>query len=80
VCIRLKERIETGELLECELFLNDFNKVSFLGRVVRLTEYDSKNDVYKYEIGVKFEKIEERDRERIIGYIFQEQRRLIKKG
>jgi len=51
-----------------------------LGRVVRLTEYDSKNDVYKYEIGVKFEKIEERDRERIIGYIFQEQRRLIKKG
>jgi len=69
VCIRLKERIETGELLECELFLNDFNKVSFL-----------KNDVYKYEIGVKFEKIEERDRERIIGYIFQEQRRLIKKG
>jgi len=29
VCIRLKERIETGELLECELFLNDFNKVSF---------------------------------------------------
>jgi len=57
VCIRLKERIETGELLECELFLNDFNKVSFLERVVRLTEYDSKNDVYKYEIGVKFERL-----------------------
>ncbi|GAE88992.1 flagellar brake protein [Acetivibrio straminisolvens] len=30
VCIRLKERIETGELLECELSLNDFNKVNFL--------------------------------------------------
>lgn len=41
VCIRLKERIETGELLECELFLNDFNKVSFLGRVVRLTDRKS---------------------------------------
>ncbi|HOM02076.1 MAG TPA: flagellar brake protein [Acetivibrio sp.] len=80
VCIRLKERIETGQLLRCELSLNDFNKVSFLGRVVRLTEYDKENDVYKYEIGIKFEEIEEKDRERIISYIFQEQRRLIKKG
>ncbi|HHV29887.1 flagellar brake protein [Acetivibrio mesophilus] len=80
VCIRLKEKIETGELLDCELSLNDFNKVSFTGRVVRLTEYESKNEIYKYEIGVLFEAIEDRDRERIISYIFQEQRRLIKKG
>lgn len=80
VCIRLKEEIDTEELINCELALNDFNKVRFVGRVVRLTKYDSVNGIYKYEIGVLFEAIEEKDREKIISYIFQEQRRLIKKG
>ncbi|NMB32944.1 MAG: flagellar brake protein [Clostridium sp.] len=80
VCIRLKEKIEYGSYVECELLLNDLNKVSFIGRVVRLTQYDFTCGEYKYEIGVQFEKISGKDRERIISFIFQEQRKLIKKG
>ncbi|MFZ5987420.1 MAG: flagellar brake protein [Bacillota bacterium] len=80
VCIRLKEQVEQGKFISCELSLNDFNKVGFVGKVVRLTKYDTSQGIYKYEIGVLFEKIEQKDREKIISFIFQEQRRLIKKG
>lgn len=80
LCIRLREKIDYEKLVECELALNDFNKLTFIGKVVRVTKYDTVQGTYKYEIGVLFEKIEERDREKVISYIFQEQRRLIKKG
>jgi c-di-GMP-binding flagellar brake protein YcgR len=79
-CIRLKEKVDYGAIIECELLLNDINRIRFIGRVVRFTTYDSDVGMYKYEIGVFFEKISEKDRERVISYIFQEQRRLIKKG
>ncbi|TYQ13179.1 UNVERIFIED_CONTAM: c-di-GMP-binding flagellar brake protein YcgR [Acetivibrio alkalicellulosi] len=80
VCIKLMEKVEYGKLIECELFLNDFNKVCFSGKVVRFTEYETIKNTFKYEIGVLFEKIDEKSREKIISYIFMEQRRLIKKG
>lgn len=80
VCIRLKEKVDYGSILECELSLNDLNKIHFIGKVVRFTIYDKDMGIYKYEIGVSFEKINEKDRERLISFIFQEQRRLIKKG
>ncbi|HPD00005.1 MAG TPA: PilZ domain-containing protein [Acetivibrio sp.] len=80
VCIRLKEEVDYGAIIECELLLNDINRIRFIGRVVRFTTYDSPVGMYKYEIGVFFEKISEKDRERVVSHIFQEQRRLIKKG
>lgn len=78
LCIRLKEPIELDNFLDCELFIS--TKVCFIGRVVRLTKYDAMQGIYKYEVGVYFEKIEEALREKVISYIFQEQRRLLKKG
>ncbi|MDQ2085874.1 flagellar brake protein [Herbivorax sp. ANBcel31] len=80
VCIKLTNRVSVGDILECELFLNDFDKVGFRGKVVRFSEYGVDRGEYKYEIGVSFEKISEKAREKIVSYIFQEQRRLIKKG
>ncbi|NLP13442.1 MAG: flagellar brake protein [Clostridium sp.] len=80
VCIRLSEKVDYGAIIECELSLNDFNKIRFIGKIVRFTTYDTPVGMYKYEIGVFFEKISEKDRERVISFIFQEQRRLIKKG
>jgi c-di-GMP-binding flagellar brake protein YcgR len=35
---------------------------------------------YKYEIGVYYEMMDQITREKVISYIFQEQRRLLKKG
>lgn len=78
LCIRLKEPVEVDRLLECELYIGE--KVSFIGKVVRLTKYDSPQGIYKYEIGVTFENIDKLTREKIISYIFQEQRKFLKKG
>lgn len=78
LCVRLTEPMELNKLLEFELFIP--NKVEFLGRVVRFTKYDTMQGIYKYEIGVVFEMMDTNTREKIISYIFQEQRRLLKKG
>jgi c-di-GMP-binding flagellar brake protein YcgR len=78
LCIRLIEPVEIDKYIECELILS--SKVKFIGKVVRLTTYDTLHGPYKYEIGVSFESIDEPMREKIISYIFQEQRRLLKKG
>jgi len=78
LCMRLKEPIEMDQFLDCELFIS--SKINFIGRVVRHTKYDTMQGIYKYEIGVCFEKIDEAQREKVISYIFQEQRRLLKKG
>ena len=78
LCIRLIEPVEMDKYIECELILS--TKVKFIGKVVRLTEYDTLHGQYKYEIGVSYKNIDEPMREKIISYIFQEQRRLLKKG
>lgn len=78
LCMRLKEPIEIDSYLDCELFLS--SKVTFIGKVVRLTKYDIMQGQYKYEIGVYYEKMDQGVREKVISYIFQEQRRLLKKG
>lgn len=78
LCMRLKEPIEIDKYLDCELSI--FNSVKFIGKVVRLIKYDTLHGPYKYEIGVSFERIDDAMREKIISYIFQEQRKLLKKG
>lgn len=76
--IAINEKIERDKYIECELMLADDKVVRFYGKVVRLIKLD--NDLHKYEAGVVFRKIENKDREDIIKYIFQQQRNLRKKG
>ncbi len=78
-CIALKEKVEKDIIIECELSIPEFNTIAFLGKVKRLSPCEAKG-IYKYEIGVEFIKIDNKDREAIIGYIFKEQRKLRKKG
>lgn len=80
LCIKLKESIEKESLVECQLFLKQNTAIHFIGRVVRLTKYNGKKGDYTHEVGVLFEKIDSRDRERIISFIFEQERKLIKKG
>lgn len=79
LCIKIEEKLNVGDIIECELFLNDSYKVVFLGKIVRITECEAGKGKYKYEAGVLFQKIDDKSREKIISYIFQEQRKLIKK-
>jgi c-di-GMP-binding flagellar brake protein YcgR len=79
VCIRLDEELDINKLIECVLSLNKSKKLRFFGKVVRKSKMDE-NVPLKFEAGVLFEKINYRDREAIIRFIFEEQRKLRKKG
>ncbi|RCX15533.1 c-di-GMP-binding flagellar brake protein YcgR [Anaerobacterium chartisolvens] len=73
------ERLEYGTFLEIEIKLNDNISLKLPGKVVRVTPIEN-NDSFKYEEGIWFKKIDSKHREEIIRYIFQEQRKLRKKG
>jgi len=53
--------------------------VRFVGAIVRMEQLAA-GSAYRYEAGVSFLKIENRERERIISYIYESQRNLLKKG
>ncbi|MCX7747016.1 MAG: PilZ domain-containing protein [Clostridia bacterium] len=79
ICIAVEEQLEKDAYLICEIVFSKENTVVFSGQVVRIDKLED-NMAYKFEIGVKFIKIEDKHREAIIGYIFQEQRKLRQKG
>jgi c-di-GMP-binding flagellar brake protein YcgR len=79
ICIKLEEEVKLREIIECEVSLGEKKKISFIGKVVRSSRRN--NDLkYGYEIGVIFQKIGNTDREAVIGFIFEVQRKLRKKG
>jgi c-di-GMP-binding flagellar brake protein YcgR len=79
VSILVMEKAELENLVECRLNISEEKQVSFFGNVVRVTKLKNE-EKYNYNIGVSFSKIENRDREEIIKFIFQQQRKLINKG
>lgn len=79
LCISTDEKVEMNKIVECELQLDEGKIVKFVGQIVR-SQLIRISDVVKYELGVLFKKIEYRDREAVVGFIFREQRKLRKKG
>lgn len=79
VCVNTEEKLEISRIIECEVFLQEDNPVRFYGNIVR-TETNAPDSKYKYLAGVAFRKIEDKDREAIIRFIFEQQRKLRKKG
>lgn len=75
--ISTSKELQENELLEFVLNLNDKKLVVF-GVVVRRTL--SGNPRAQYSYGIKFERMSEYERNVITKFIFEEQRRLIKKG
>lgn len=69
--------LEEFELIECKLKLPK-QDISFLSKVVRCKEFKNEHSTI-YNIGVKFEKIREVDRDRIIKFIHFEQLKMRKK-
>lgn len=79
ICLLLEEIIDIGRRIECELFNEDNFKIKFLGKVTRYEEsmLESK---YKYKAGIIYININNSDREAVVKFIFNEQRKLRKKG
>lgn len=72
-----KEDLQEGEMIESSLDLNG-KKVVVYGIIVRRILTDNHKAPYSY--GVKFDRMKEYERNVITRFIFEEQRRLIKKG
>lgn len=77
VLLSTKKELEEKDLLEFTLNLHG-NKLLIYGTVVRRTLTGNHRAPYSY--GVKYENITEPERTVITKFIFEEQRRLIKKG
>jgi c-di-GMP-binding flagellar brake protein YcgR len=79
ICLRIEEKIDIGRLVECVVDTDADRKISFIGKVVRCekSEIESK---YRYEAGIDYTRIEDKEREAVVRFIFEEQRKLRKKG
>lgn len=74
-----EQSIDSGMVLDMNIDLGDDERVSAIGKVVRAIPVN-KGGVVKYSIGVQFTMIDERDRDKIIKFIFQKQRELRQRG
>lgn len=79
ICLMLEDKIEVGKLIECEIFNDQSRKVRFFGKVIRY-ERTGRDGNYKFEAGIAYIKINDNDRDAVVRYIFEEQRKLRKKG
>jgi c-di-GMP-binding flagellar brake protein YcgR len=77
--ILINEELEVGEIIECELFIEDDKSIGFISRIVRC-EKNIGESHYKFTAGLEYTKIKDNDREMLVQYIFDEQRKLLKKG
>lgn len=79
ICLLLEDKIEVGKMVECEISTDEKKVIKFYGKVVRhdLSELDGK---FKYEAGIVYIRINNNDREAVVKFIFNEQRKLRKRG
>ncbi len=79
VCLMLEEKAPAGTIVECEIFSDTNRPVKFYGKVIRFEE-TGKDGKYKFEAGIAYIEISDNDREVIVRYIYEEQRKLLRKG
>lgn len=75
ICMLSNDRIEKDTLLEVEITFPDKFVLKTNGIVTRCLD---ENKIIR--VGVCFQEINERNQERIVGYVFKKQREHIKKG
>lgn len=73
--IRIKKSFELGDFITGEVLLESV-AIRFTGEVTRVEKKD--NSVY--EVGIKFVGLDESTQSKIVGYVFDIERNLIKKG
>lgn len=71
--------LHIGELLEATIFIGENQTVTAVGRVVRVVEQSALSK-YRFSVGLEFTVIKEAERDKIIKYIFNQQRELRTRG
>ena len=77
LCIRIEEEPKCGWYLEGILDVGSV--VRFIGKIIRVTHIRDKRR-FLYEAGIEFIDISELEREKVISFIFDSQRKMLKKG
>ncbi len=72
-------QLNVGETLEATIFIGQNQTISAVGRIVRVVEQSALSK-YRYSVGLEFTDIKESERDKIIKYIFNQQRELRTKG
>lgn len=73
-----KYDLDKNDLVEIEIKINE-NKMIILYGVVRRKQFDIGKS-FLYEYGIEFQNMKNADREALIKFIFDEQRKLLKRG
>ncbi len=77
-CIVVREDIAKNTLLDVRISFSETVKIGAVCRVIRCTPLETEK-ISRYEIRLQFTDITAQDQDYIIKYIFEEQRRLLKK-
>lgn len=80
LCLSTIEPVEHGQQLWLSLQLPNKCTIEAIGKVVRVSDRIVQGTEKRYYSAIQFVEIDERDRDKIISYIFQLQRELRKKG
>lgn len=77
ICLLTNEKPTYGWYLEG--IINVGSDIKFTGQIARVINIHDKGK-FRYEVGVEFIDITELEREKVISFIFDSQRKLLKKG
>ncbi|NLO93202.1 MAG: hypothetical protein GX389_02965 [Clostridiaceae bacterium] len=77
VCLLANEKPILNWYIEGKIDIDA--EIRFVGKIVRSVPLEN-NGRYSYEMGVEFVEIRDADREKVIGFIFKSQRKMLKKG
>lgn len=78
ICFQTEEKLDTGEFYECVIMLDEDIEIHTICKPVCIKKEEYTDKFWK--TGMKYERITEQAREKIINFIFQEQLRLRRKG
>lgn len=79
ICLLLEDKIDTEQFVECEISIEENRTIRFFGKVIRY-EKNQVESMFRFLAGIAYVRIEDKDREAVVRYIFNEQRILRKKG
>ncbi|HEY3315704.1 MAG TPA: PilZ domain-containing protein [Bacillota bacterium] len=76
----IDQKLESGTLVDMEIQLRPRETINLMGEIVRIIKSEEKGRIVEHWTGVKFLDVNEREMDTIISFIFEEQRRLRRRG
>lgn len=76
-CVVTDEKVEKGAIVEVKIKLRENVAMNAFCKVMRVSEKEASKNI-KYELGLFFSKISQRDQDLVIKYIFDQQRLMLK--